>query len=148
MEPKPANLTPKQVQNDHGGAKMTQTGPETGFLRFWGVFRAKNSSKMEPKWSKNRSNNQSKNDCFLMLARARFYLIFFNFPPKMVPKWTQMGTNIDPKIASCQKSGFRSHTAKQTILEGKVGFGASIFETRGDQKSMKKRSSIAMSILE
>jgi hypothetical protein len=49
MEPKTANLTPKQVQNDHGGAKMAQTGPETGFLRFWGS----SGRKTRPKWSQN-----------------------------------------------------------------------------------------------
>ena len=56
-----------------------------------------------------------------MLARARFYLIFFNCPPKMVPKWTQMGTNIAPKTASCQKSGFSLSYSKTNDFGRKSG---------------------------
>ena len=38
---------------------------------------------------------------------GRDFLVFFtHFHPKMVPKWNQVGTKIDTKTASGQKSGF------------------------------------------
>ena len=77
---------------------------------------------------------------------------FSCFSSIFLSKWCQNGAKWAPtsirKPPLAKKAGFRSHAAKQRVWEGKVGFGASIFESRGDQKSMKKRRSIAISIFE
>ena len=50
-----------------------------------------------------------------------FRLCFTHFHPKMVPKWSQVGTNIDTKTASGRKSGFSFWYSKTKGLRGVSG---------------------------
>ena len=99
-----------------------------------------NSPFWVPTWSKNRSKKQSKN---LLFLEAGSDAILVDCLPMSTPKWCLNGAGWVPKSTQkpllVEKAGFRSHTAKQMVSEGSAGFGASIFETPSDHKSMKKR---------
>ena len=88
----------KLDQNGQDGAKMAKMGPGD---RFWCQKEAHGLRNPHPFGDQNCPKiNQKidpKTDCFSKRVRAR---IFSYFAPNMVPKSSQVGTQIAPKTAS------------------------------------------------
>ena len=123
---------------------MAQSGLQ---YDFWRPGIQKNCPKWRSKCSKNRPKNHSKN---LLFFEAGSDAIFVDSSPIYTPKWCLNGAGWVPKSTQkprlVEKADFRADTAKQRVREESVGFGASIFETPSDHKSMKRRCSRSIAV--
>ena len=138
------------------GPKMTTVGPKwpiRGSNTILGgpgprkrVLRAKKSSKMEVKMVQKSIKKPFKKTVVFRSGFGRdFRLCFTHFHPKMVPKWSEVGTKIDTKTASGRKSGFSFSYSKTKGLRGVSGVRGFHFRdpkrSQIDEKTMSEADS-------